>query len=112
MIKQYRVTYDSNDKMFVVHRKESGIPNMEFQMHSSGLHVYYPEKHEKNNMVFINTVSHNKQAFTKREIKQAKASRKLCGKLLFPFSKGFRWMIKSNHIKNCEVTVRDIDVAH
>ena len=30
MIKQYRVTYDSNDKMFVVHRKESGLPNMEF----------------------------------------------------------------------------------
>ena len=28
MIKQYIVTYDSNEKMFVVHRKESGIPNM------------------------------------------------------------------------------------
>ena len=30
MIKQYIVTYDSNNKMFVVHRKESGLPNMEF----------------------------------------------------------------------------------
>ena len=30
MIKQYRITYDSNDEMFVVHRKESGLPNMEF----------------------------------------------------------------------------------
>ena len=30
MIKQYRVTYDSNDEMFVVHRKELVLPNMEF----------------------------------------------------------------------------------
>ena len=33
MIKQYRVTYDSNDDMFVVHRKELGLPNMEFRMY-------------------------------------------------------------------------------
>ena len=46
MIKKYRITYDSNDEMFVVHRKESGPPNMEFRMHSSGLHVYYQEEHE------------------------------------------------------------------
>ena len=63
-------------------------------------------------MVFMNTVSQNKQAFTKREIKQAKAAQKLYGKLLFPFTTYFRWMIQLNQIKNCEVTVRDIDVAH
>ena len=46
------------------------------------------------------------------EIKQTKAARKIYGKLLFPYTKDFRWVIQSNHIKNCEVTVRDIDVAH
>ena len=112
MIKQYRVTYDSNEKMFAVHRKESRLPNMEFRMHSSGLHVYYPEEHEKKNMVFMNTVYQNKQAFNKREIKQAKAERKLYGKLLFPSTKDFRWMTQFNKIKNCEVTVRDIYVDH
>ena len=81
-------------------------------MHSSGLHVYYPKEYEKNNMVFMNTVSQNKQAFTKREIKQAKSARKLYGKLLFPSTNDFRWMIQSKQIKNYEVTVRDIDVAH
>ena len=30
MIKRYRETYDSNNEIFVVHRKESGLPNMEF----------------------------------------------------------------------------------
>ena len=63
-------------------------------------------------MVFMNTVSQNNQSFTKREIKQSKAARKLYGKLLFPYNKEFRWMIQSNQIKNCKVTVRDIDVAH
>jgi hypothetical protein len=33
LIQQYRVTYDSDDKMFVVHRESQGKPNMEFRMH-------------------------------------------------------------------------------
>ena len=37
VIKQYRVTYDSDDQMFVVHRESDGMPNMEFRMHESGL---------------------------------------------------------------------------
>jgi hypothetical protein len=40
--KQYRVTYDSDDKMFVVHRESVGKPNMEFRMHESGIHYYDP----------------------------------------------------------------------
>ena len=40
--KQYRVTYDSKDRTFIVPRKEVRIPNREFEMHSSGLHVYQP----------------------------------------------------------------------
>jgi hypothetical protein len=35
VIKQYRVTYDSNDQMFVVHREPEGKPDMEFWMHKS-----------------------------------------------------------------------------
>jgi hypothetical protein len=33
VIRQYRVTYDSDDKIFIVHRQASGVPNMEFRMH-------------------------------------------------------------------------------
>jgi hypothetical protein len=36
LIQQYRVTYDSDDKMFVVHREYQGKPNMEFRMHKCG----------------------------------------------------------------------------
>jgi hypothetical protein len=34
LIQQYRITYDSDDKMCVVHRESQGEPNMEFRMHS------------------------------------------------------------------------------
>jgi hypothetical protein len=32
LIQKYQVTYDSDDKMFVVHREYQGKPNMEFRM--------------------------------------------------------------------------------
>ena len=37
-IHKYRVTYDSEDKMFIVHREAEGKPNREFRMYKSGLH--------------------------------------------------------------------------
>ena len=59
IIKQYRVTYDSNEKQFVEHRQDSGLPKMVFRMHSSGLHVYDPKERGEANMVFINTLREN-----------------------------------------------------
>ena len=41
--KKYRVTYDSRDATFVVHRSKHGLPDMHFKMHKSGLHVYHPK---------------------------------------------------------------------
>jgi hypothetical protein len=53
VIKQYRVTYDSDEQMFVVHRESEGKPNMEFRMHESGLHYYDPRNDE---FIFVKTV--------------------------------------------------------
>ena len=58
----------------------------------------------------MHTVSDNMKPFTKRDVDGAKQARKLCAKLLCPSDKDFRWMTKNNHIKNCSVTVRNIDV--
>jgi hypothetical protein len=69
LIEQYRVTYDSDDKMFVVHRESESKPNMEFRMHESGLHYYNPRKEA--HLTFVNTVSKNKEGFTQRQIKGA-----------------------------------------
>ena len=39
VVKQYRVTYDSEDGLFfIVHCEEHGAPDMYFEMHDSGLH--------------------------------------------------------------------------
>jgi hypothetical protein len=47
LIEQYRVTYDCDEIMYVVHRESESKPNMEFRMHESGLHYYDPRKNEQ-----------------------------------------------------------------
>jgi hypothetical protein len=55
LIGQYRVTYDSDDVMFVVHRESESKPNMEFKMHKSRINYYDPRK--EHHLTFVNTVS-------------------------------------------------------
>ena len=108
VIKQYRVTYDSDDQMFVVHRESENKPNMEFRMHKSGLHYYDPRNEE---FTFVNTVSGNKEGFTQRQIRGAEIARTLYATLSYPSWKDFKWVIRSNQIKDCPVTVQDVDIA-
>ena len=91
MIRQYRVTYDSDDQTFIVHRESSALPDMEFRIHKSGLQVFCPE--EINNMVPMNTFKENMNAFTERDVEGAKSARKLYAKLLYPSNADFKWLI-------------------
>jgi hypothetical protein len=109
LIQQYRVTYNSDDKMFAVHRESQGKPNKELCMHKCGLH-YYDQRNEKH-LAFVNTVSENKEGFTKRQIKSAALARTLYKTLSYPSMKDFKWVIQSNQIKDFPVTVQYIDVA-
>jgi hypothetical protein len=109
LIDHYRVTYDSDDLMFVVHRESESKPNMEFNMHKSGLHYYDPTK--ENHLTFVNTVLENKTGFTKRQIKCAEIARNLYKTLSYPSMNDFKWVIRSNQIKDCPLTIQDIDVA-
>ena len=77
-------TYDSNDQMFIVHREEKDLPSMEFIFHDSDVHYYEPKKKD---LVFLSTVSENKEGFIKREVKtyillekNDKSSRRKCTK--------------------------------
>ena len=70
----YPVSYNSNDRQFIVHQSEHGKPGMLFKMHSSGLHYYYPFNKDFN---FINTVKEIKAVFTKRQIANADEAREL-----------------------------------
>jgi hypothetical protein len=108
MIKQYQVTYDSNDQMFVIHCDSERKPDMEFWMHKSGLHYFNPRDSE---FAFVNTVSENKAGFMKRQIKDMEVTRSLYSKLNYPSWKDFKWIIWSNQIKDYSVTVKHIDTA-
>jgi hypothetical protein len=109
LIDQYRVTYESDDLMFVVHRESESKPNMEYKMHKSGLNYY--DLRKEHHMTFVNTVSENKTGFTKRQIKCAEIARNLYKTLRYQSMKDLKWVIWSNHIKYCPVTIQDIEVA-
>ena len=109
LIQQYRVTYDSDELMFVVHR-EPEKPNMDFKMHESGLH-YYDLRTRKDERLFINTVADNLLGFTKRQIKGAEVAKTLYTALGRPSMKDFKWIIRSHQIKDSPVTVQDVEVA-
>ena len=80
---------------------------MEFRMHRSRLHYCDPcNKH----CLFINTVSGNKEGYTQRQVKSAEFARTLYAKLCYPSCKDFKCVIRSNQIKDCPVTVEDVDV--
>ena len=59
MTKRHIGAYDRNNETFVVHKREVGLPNMEFRMHTLGLHVYHPNEPNKYNITFINKVLDN-----------------------------------------------------
>jgi hypothetical protein len=61
LIDQYRITYDSDDLMFVVHQELESKPNMDFRMHGSSLHYY--ESMKEQHLTFVNTVLENKTGF-------------------------------------------------
>jgi hypothetical protein len=57
--------HDSKHQMaFIVHWEEFGHPNMIFDMHPSGLHVYYPNKLD-GQYGFVQTVAENMTLFNK-----------------------------------------------
>jgi hypothetical protein len=81
---------------------------MLFNMHSSGLHYWDPSNKDFN---CINTVKENKAVFTKKQIANADKARELYASLAYPSSADYKWILKSNQIKDCPVTSKDAEVA-
>jgi hypothetical protein len=105
VIKKYRVTYDSDDRMKIVHREVAGKPNMEFRMNENGLHFYDPRDDEFN---FVHTVLFP-EGFTQRQIKGAELASALYATLSYPSWNGFKWIICSIQIKDCHKIHRHAD---
>ena len=107
---QFPITYNSDDSCFVVHREViNGKPNLFFREHASGLHYFNPTAPEQ--FTFLTTVDGNMAHLTQRQIQGAEQARELYSKLAFPSLQDFKWIIQSNSIKDCPVTLTDIKLA-
>jgi hypothetical protein len=93
--KHHWITYDCSLGVYTVHRKDQS--NLEFTMIDDGLHVHVPGDKA---LAFVNTISGNKEGFSKRQLKGAQAARELYSKLAYPSLKDFGWAIVTNQIKN------------
>jgi hypothetical protein len=80
----------------------------ENQTLSSGLHYFDPKDQD---FMFVSMVAENKKEFMKRQIQRAKVARSLYCKLGFLSMKDYKFVIQKNQIKDCPVTVTDIDIT-
>jgi len=104
LIRMYRVTYDSERQTaFIVHREKFGLPNMVFDMHPWGLHVYYPEKID-GQYGFVQTVADNMKLFTKRQIEGALKAHHLYETLGYPSNADFESVLRAGGIGGCTLT--------
>jgi hypothetical protein len=105
--RKFPVRYDSaSGDQFVVSKPDKDVI---FSASKSGL--YY---HDTTNraVVLVNTVKQNKEGLTEREFNRAKSARRALGIIGYPSPRDFKNMVRSNMIKNCNVTPTDIDNAH
>ena len=79
---------------------------MESIINDSGIHHY---KLTRKDLLFLNTVSKNKEVFSKRQIKIAVKDRKLQDTLVFRTVKEVKWIIRSNNIQDCAVDTQHAD---
>ena len=105
---QLKISYEVKKSTFTIHRQNSNLPDMAFPILECGLHYHHPSS---DGMVLVNTVANKKEMFTKREIEGADKAVSLRAKLACPSEQALKWVIQSNQIQNCPVTVCDVEVA-
>ncbi len=82
---------------------------MIFCMHSSGLHFFDPSKEE---FSFVVTVEDNMKHFSKQQIISAEKARSLMAGMAFPSDPDYNWILWSNQVQECPVTVEDAKIAN
>ena len=107
--KLHRITYDSIDGYYVVHTDKG--------------HVYFHKDEQVLTYIdldasvydaattLVQTVRSNYKGFTKKDIKAAKAARKLHGMIGSRSEKDYGGMVSCNMIKNCPIDSTDVSNA-
>ena len=105
----HRITYDSIDGYYVVHTDKRPVC---FQKGKQGLpYIDLDASAYDAATILIQTVRSNYEGFTKKDIKVAKAARKLQGIIRSPSEKDYGGMVSSNMIKNYPIYSTDVSNA-
>ena len=100
------MTYDSQKgDQFIIHKPDG---NLIFSRATNGLYFHDLNNREVN---LMQTVEENKSNYSERAFKKAVQARKLYHLIGTPSVKDFKNIIQSNLIKNCPVTINDINIA-
>ena len=105
----YHMFYNCERGQFTIHWVEHGKLDMIFRMHPNRLHIYNPEEVV---FSFVTTVEGNKLHFTKHQIEGVDKAWTLYASLGFPSERNFKWILQSNQILNCPVTIQNAIVAY
>jgi hypothetical protein len=123
LAEQYRITYDSDiENAFNVHTND-GI--VKFKKNEDGLYVYRPSPQYLKNIanstrggdsdietnLLAHTISENREGYTQRQFDNAKQARKLYHIIGCPSIENFKAILRQNIIKNCPVTIEDVNIA-
>jgi len=121
MGQKYRITMDTaKENAFIV---ETDNGKVKFKANEEGLYVCRPtedfyekvaESKKKSKIAGVSqlaTVEMNKEGFTDRQIKRAERARELYHCVGAPTWRNFKYMLRQNLLKNCPVTVEDINIA-
>ena len=101
------ITYDSSkEDAFIVETTKGKI---KFIRNESNLYVMDPA--EQPVYQLLETVEDNSRHYTARQLSRAKAARALYHALGTPTINDYKAIIRMNAIKNCPITMEDIDIA-
>jgi hypothetical protein len=124
--KKHRITDDSDkEDAFIVHMDDHIL---KFECTPEGLYQYEVSKNYKEHVTpkqmgktkrlktegtsnLISTVAENKKGYTTRQFERAKEARKLYHIVGTPTMENFKSLLQMNIIKNCPVTVEDVNIA-
>jgi hypothetical protein len=108
--KKHRITFDSEkEDAFIVHTEEG---NMKFECNPEGFYTFeVSDKYLEMESHLINTVKENRVGYTQRQFEQAKKVRELYHIVGTPTIETFKTLLKMNAIRNCPVTMEDVNIA-
>jgi hypothetical protein len=104
------VNFDCKKDQFEVQMEKGGVVRL-FKRNKGNT---YSHDVRKSSFILagIATVKENEKAFSKREVRDARAARDLSSRLGFPSDGALAKLSKSENIKNCHVSVNDIARAN